>query len=180
MGIIFLTQMENTSAVVKKSTTTKNNVATKKASKKTRKTGAPKVKVVYEAKEKTYENVIIEGISKLKGPNGGVTVQSIIKYMKDQHEMENKQAFRKAIKKLKDNDKVLQGKNRAWLKLNFNPNKTDKEKKKKDAEKKKAADKKKKDASKKKAADKKKKDAEKKKAADKKKKAKTTKKTKAA
>merc|ERR1712093_702609 len=159
MGIIFLTQMENTNAVVKKSTSTKSNRANKKTSKKPRKARAPK--------GNTYENVIIEGLSKLN-ERGGVTYQSIIKYMKDQHEMENKHAFKKAIKKLKDNDKVKEGKNQKWLKLTFDPNNTDKDKAKK--QKQKENDKKKKDADKKKAADKKKKDADKKKAADKKKK----------
>merc|ERR1712225_225429 len=99
-----------------------------------------------------YENVIIEGMIKLNNKSG-VTVQSIIKYMKDQHEMKNSHAFKKALNNLKKNDKVKVGKNKFYVKLNYNPNE---EKEKKQKERKKAADKKKKDADKKKAADKKK------------------------
>merc|ERR1712072_41930 len=95
MGYFSEIKMEN--ATTTKRPVTKKNSGSQKKVKKPR---VIKERQVYHAKNKNYENVIVEGISVLNDRKGA-TLQAVFKYMKDEYEMDHRPTFNKAMKKLK-------------------------------------------------------------------------------
>merc|ERR1712072_270268 len=115
MGYFSEIKMEN--ATTTKRPVTKKNSGSQKKVKKPR---VIKERQVYHAKNKNYENVIVEGISVLNDRKGA-TLQAVFKYMKDEYEMDHRPTFNKAMKKLQNDEHIAFGKTKQRVKLTFDP-----------------------------------------------------------